>query len=146
MTSIYTSSLARRIWAVLALVVLISSTTKAHAAGCTNASLSGAYVAVGTGIRIAFNGKGKLTGIVQDVSRGAFQTYAGTGTYTVNPTCLVSFTFQSAVGSSVAGKVWLYDLDTQGKSSLAYGASGKALIDRHSKGSPFVLQREIGRK
>jgi len=146
MTFSYRSVPGRRPWPALILAALTGLASNAHAAGCNNASLSGAYVVVGTGIRITFNGKGALSGLVQDVSSGAFQTYAGSGKYSVKSTCLVTLNVQSAVGSSIEARMWLYDLDTQGKSSLAYGASGKALIDHHSSGTPFVIARQIGRK
>ncbi len=147
MTPIGNSNLSRLSRSAIVLLALISLSGQAQAAGCSNASLSGAYVVLGTGIRITFNGKGSLAGTVQDITSGAFQTYAATGNYSVKSTCLVSLTLHTSVGSSMGAKMWLYELDTNGtgKSSLAYGASGKALIDNDQTGTQFVIARQIGR-
>jgi hypothetical protein len=102
----------KRMWIALICTVLFNGATAHGKEQCSNATLNGSYGLFGSGTIIGvgpvalvgvftFDGKDNMTGTVIQKVNGNNVEVTFTGTYTVDPSCLVSDTVLTSTGQTV---------------------------------------------
>ena len=113
-----------RLISVASLILLVFAATAAHAA-CSNASLSGTYGFVSTGLngsllpasslnQVTADGKGNLTAIVTKSDDGTILNYTTSGTYTVASNCTGKVIWKNQQGNTEHSNIYLNNAGTGG--------------------------------